>query len=162
MSANVSAIRVVARSGKKWFLDLPFQECLWCCSLCVFQKKPLYNLDWDPTDYQWKKPNASGNGKHLEFFQYSVKLGRNLLLESKYKCPAAMKHWTANNVNALQLTKFWKWLWSMQLPKKVICFRWLLMQYALPVGDWLRQNQQYGCGIHCGASGESILHLFWL
>ena len=52
----------------------------------------LYNLGWDPADYQWKKPSAGGNGKHLEFFQYSVKLGRNLLLQSKYKCPAAMKH----------------------------------------------------------------------
>ena len=68
MSANVSAIRIVARSGKKWLLDPPFQECLRCCSLWVFQKKPLYNLDWDPADYQWKKPNANGNGKHLEFF----------------------------------------------------------------------------------------------
>ena len=38
MFANVSTIRVVARSGKKWFLDPPFQECLRCCSLWVFQK----------------------------------------------------------------------------------------------------------------------------
>ena len=27
MSANVSVIRIVARSGKKWFMDPPFQEC---------------------------------------------------------------------------------------------------------------------------------------
>ena len=51
--------------------------------------------------------------KHLEFFQYSVKVGRIVLLQSMYKCSAAMKHWTTNNVNALQLTKFCKWLWSM-------------------------------------------------
>ena len=51
---------------------------------------------------------------------------------------------------------------SAELLKKVICFRWLLMHYALLVGDWLRQNQQYACGMHCGASMESILHLFWL
>ena len=57
-----------------------------------FKKKHLYNLDWDPVNYQWKKPSVGGNGKHLEFFQYSVKLGRNLLLESKYKCHAVMKH----------------------------------------------------------------------
>ena len=46
----------------------------------------------DPTDYQWKKTSVGGNGTHLEFFQYSVKLGRNLLLQSKYKCLAAIKH----------------------------------------------------------------------
>ena len=36
------------------------------------------------------------------------------------------------------------------------------MHYALPVSDWLRQNQQYACGMHCGASMESILQVFWL
>ena len=74
----------------------------------------------------------------VNIWSFSNILLSNLLLQSKYKCLVAMKHWIANNVNALQLTKFWKWLWSMQLPEKVICFRWLLMHYALPVGDWLR------------------------
>ena len=62
----------------------------------------------------------------------------------------------------MQLAKIWKWLWSMQLLKTVICFRWLLIHYALLVGDWLRQHQQYACGLHCGAPNESILHVFWL
>ena len=92
MYANVSTIRVVARSGKKWFMDPPFQKWLLCCSLWVFQKKSFYNLDKDSVDYQWKNPSVSGNGKHLEFLQYLVKIDRNLLLQSKYKCPAAMKH----------------------------------------------------------------------
>ena len=35
MSANTLAIQVVARSGKKWSLDPPFQECLLYCSLWV-------------------------------------------------------------------------------------------------------------------------------
>ena len=46
--------------------------------------------------------------------------------------------------------------------KKVICFRWLLIHYALRFGDWLRQHQQYACGMHCGAPMESILHVSWL
>ena len=93
---------------KNGFWIHPFKNA--CCVVhCgVKEKKPIHNLDWDPADYQWKNPSVGGNGKHLEFFQYLVKLGRNLLLQSKYKCPAAMKHWTANNVHALQLTKFWK------------------------------------------------------
>ena len=101
-----SAYSSSCKIRKKWFLDLPFQECLLYCSLWVFQKIPLHNLDWDPVGNQWKKPSVGGNGKHLEFFQYSVKLGRNLLLQSKYKCIVVMKHWTANNVHALQLTIF--------------------------------------------------------
>ena len=36
MSANISAIGVVARSRKKWYLDPSFQECLLYCSLWVF------------------------------------------------------------------------------------------------------------------------------
>ena len=109
MSANISVIRVVTRLGKKWFLDPPFQERLLYCSLGVFQKIPLHNLNWDLVYYQWKKPNVNGNGTHLQFFQYLVKLGRILLLQSKYKCPAPMKHWAENNVHELQLAKFWKW-----------------------------------------------------
>ena len=117
-------------------------------------------MDSDPIDYRWKKPSFGRNGKHLEFFQYSIKLGRNLLLDSKYKCHVAMKYWSENNVQELQLAEFWKWLWGMQLPKKVICLHWLLIHYALPIGDWLRQHQQYGCGLHCGAPNESIVHVF--
>ena len=83
ISANVSAIRVVARSEKKWFLDPLFQKCLLCCSLWIFPKKPLHNLDWDPTDYQWKKLIVGGNGEHLEFFQCSVKLGRKFVVAIK-------------------------------------------------------------------------------
>ena len=96
-----------------------------------FSKKPAL--------YQWKKSNASGNGKHFEFFQYSVKLGRNLLLQSKYKCPAAMKHWTANNVNELQLTKFWKlqimWM-NCSCRKKWFVFIgcWCIMLFLLVIG----------------------------
>ena len=38
MFDNISAIRVVARWGKKWSFDPPFQECLLYCSLWVFKK----------------------------------------------------------------------------------------------------------------------------
>ena len=57
-----------------------------------------------------------------------------------------MKHWSEDTVQELQLAKIWKWLWSMQLLKTVICFRWLLIHYALLVDDWLRQHQEYACG----------------
>ena len=73
-----------------------------------------------------------------------------------------MKHWSEDTVQELQLAKIWKWLWSMQLLKTVICFRWLLIHYALLVGDWLRQHQRYACGLHCGSPNESILHVFSL
>ena len=73
-----------------------------------------------------------------------------------------MKHWFENNVHELQIANFWKWLWSMKSPEKSKCFHWLLIHYALLVGDWLRQNQQYAYGMHCGAPTKSNLHVFWL
>ena len=43
MSTSTLSIRVVARSGKKWSLDPPFQECLLYCSLWV-KKKNLFKI----------------------------------------------------------------------------------------------------------------------
>ena len=48
------------------------------------------------------------------------------------------------------------------LQTRECCNSIIIMYYAPPIGDWLRQNQQYLCGMHCGVSMESILHLFWL
>ena len=46
--------------------------------------------------------------------------------------------------------------------EKSYLFSLVVIHYALPIGDWLRQHQQYACGMHCGAPMESILHVFWL
>ena len=70
--------------SKKWFLGIHPLKNAHCVVHCGFlKKKPLYNLDWDLADYQWKNPSVGGNDKHLEFFQYSVKLGRNLVVAIK-------------------------------------------------------------------------------
>ena len=161
MSANTPPIRVVARSGKNGFWIHPFKNAC-CIAHCGFLKNNVFIIWTRIQPNQWIKLSLGRNRKQLEFFQYSVKLCRNLLLQLKYKCPVAMKHWSKYNVHELQLVKLWKWLWSMQLPKKVICFRSLLIHCALPVGDWLRQHQQYACGWHYDTPIESILHVFWL
>ena len=35
---------------------------------------------------------------------------------------------------------FWKWLWALQIPRKIITFRWLCVNYALPVLEWMHRE----------------------
>ena len=72
-----------------------------------------------------------------------------------------MKVWLANGASLMDASKYSKWLWSMQIPRKIVLFRWLLMHYALPVRAWLRQLDSKSCGFGCGCMVESIKHVLW-
>ena len=154
-------VRVIAKSGKTWILDPSPSDSMLFCQLWVFKKKSLLDLHWDPSDYLWKHTNPSSCTKLFQFFQYSVKLGRKLLLSRKFHPPSAMKVWLANGASLMDASKYWKWLWSMQIPRKIVLFRWLLMHYALPVRAWLRQLDSKSCGFGCGCMVESIKHVLW-
>ena len=61
----------------------------------------------------------------------------------------------------MDASKYWKWLWSMQIPKNIVLFLRLLMHYALPVRAWLWQIHCKSCGFGCGCMMESIRHVLW-
>ena len=99
----------------------------------------------------------------VPFFQYSVKLGRSLLLSQNVKIPAAQKHWTNWGVSTLHLRTYWKWIWSFKGPTKFILFRWLLVHMALPVGHALKGNVAPNlrqCAI-CHEPQETTKHVLW-
>ena len=127
----------------------------------VFQKKSLLDLHWDPSYYLWKHPHSLSQTKCIEYFQYSVKLGQKLLLSKKLCPPSTMKAWFANGASLMDASKYWKWLWSMLIPKKIVLFRWLLMHYASPVQAWLRQIHCKSRGCGCGCMTESTEHVLW-
>ena len=72
-----------------------------------------------------------------------------------------MKVWLVNGASLVDAFKYWKWLWSMQIPKKIVLFPWLLICYALPVRSWLRQLNSQSCGFGCGSMMESNKHVLW-
>ena len=154
-------VRVIGKSGKKWILDPSPSDSMLFCQLWVFREKSLLDLNWDPSDYLWKHTNPSSDTKFIQFFQYSVKLGRKLLLSRKLQPPSTMKVWLVNGASLMDASKYWKWLWSMQIPRKIVLFRWLLIHYALPVRAWLRQLNSKSCGFGCGCMMESIKHVLW-
>ena len=51
---------------------------------------------------------------------------------------ATYKFWKYCNVQDSWLGAYWKWLWAMQIPKKVVLFRWLLVHYGIPVKSWMQ------------------------
>ena len=54
--------------------------------------------------------------------------------------PVAAKIWLNNNISMHLVLAFWKWLWALQIPHKIIAFRWLCVHYALPVFEWMHRE----------------------
>ena len=69
--------------------------------------------------------------------------------------------WLTYNVDPTHMTTFWKWLWAMQIPKKIILFRWLIVHYAVPIRVWMYCKQVDKMFDFCGLEVESLHHLFW-
>ncbi|XP_065619737.1 uncharacterized protein LOC136063366 [Quercus suber] len=59
--------------------------------------------------------------------------------------------------------RFWKLLWSLQVPHKVHHFAWRACRGILPTKENLlqRRMQVDGCSDECGEDVESSGHLFW-
>ena len=98
-----------------------------------FKKKSSLDLNWDPSYYLWKHTNPSSDTEFIQFFQYSVKLERKLLLSRKLQPPSTMKVWLVNGASLMDAYNYWKWLWSMKILRNIVLFHWLLIHYALPV-----------------------------
>ena len=150
-------IRVVAKTGKVCIIDPhpekvnPFWD-IWVCD-----SKPLLELEWDPTEWWWR----DANGKMVSFFDYSVKLGREFQRRRSLVMPAAAKVWLNNNMPMHSILAFWKWLWALQIPRKIITFRWLCVHYALPVLEWMHREEGTKTCSFCGLHLESMQHALW-
>ena len=135
-------VRVIGKSSKKWILDPSPSASMLFCQLWVLKKMSL-DLNWDPSYYLWKHANPSSHSIFIQVFQYFVKLGRKLLLSRLLHPPSAMKVWLANGASLVDASKYWKWLWSMQIPRKIVLFRWLLLRIG---GDDSVQRKKW-CGL---------------
>ena len=132
-------VRVIAKAGKKWLLDpQPSIAQLWDM-VWLYARQPVSRLMWDPGGWSWTSPMMDPMQKVL-FFQYTVKLGRTLLMSKNIPIPAAQKHWNKWGVSSNHLKAYWKWIWSFRGPSKYTLFKWLLLHAALPVGQSLKKR----------------------
>ena len=136
---NRLSIRVLWKKDKKWILNPHPNDVNNLSDLWVYETKPIDRLLWDPSEWKWQIRSMQGMlGKQIPFFQYSVKMGREMLRRGVTVIPATCKFWRLGNVTDYWLNAYWKWLWAMQIPKKVVLFRWLLTHYSIPVKSWMR------------------------
>ena len=128
------------------------------CKLWIFDNKPLCDLEWDPLEVCWQKP---GTTKLEKFFEYSTKLGRQIIGSKSMGATQTRNSWRDKGISDDLLKSFWRGLWAFDMPEKIKLWLWLLSHKAIHVGERLRCcGGEAGCKI-CGHSLESIPHCFW-
>ena len=132
-------VREVVKTGTKWLLD-PYPSIAHMCDMMwLYAKEPVTILLWDPGD--WFCSYSLGEQIiKIPFFQYSMKLGRSLVMSKNVKTPATQKYWTNWGVSTLQLITYQRCIQSFKGPTKFTLFRWLLVHAALPIGQSLKGN----------------------
>ena len=84
-------VRFVAQFRKKWMLD-PYSSIAHTCDmLWLYAKDPVARLTWDTGGWFWSHSLGEQIIK-VPFFQYTIKLGRALLLSQNARIPATQKH----------------------------------------------------------------------
>ena len=86
-------VRVVAKMGKKGMLHHSPSITHMCDRMWLYAKEPVARLLWDPKGWFWSYSLGEQFVK-VPFFQYSVKLGRSLLMSTNATVPTTQKHWT--------------------------------------------------------------------
>ena len=153
-------VRIVGYSGKKWYVDPSLESIASNWKLWVYGLRPLIRLLWDPGEYTWQDP-LDRNGQKLGFFQYSVKLGRHILLAQRCITPSAMRYWMHNGLSLEFLQQFWVALWKRQQAQAITHFQWLLVHRSLPVGLWLQKMGYDQACKGCGSPVETQKHCLW-
>ena len=160
--ASGQRLRVIGQSGKRWYDDPNPKTLLTLDKAWVYGNCPLVRLQWDPGDYVWQMNSlSSSHAQHRSFFDYSVKYGRNLLVEARICDPAASKVWDDYGIPQDIRKDFWKRLWNQIYPRKITTFCWLLIHRSLPVGAWYKGRVEEQKCLSCGNSLETQQHCLW-
>ena len=160
-NAKQLPVRVIARLDKKIFVDPNPLIANYASHIWVLHSRPLVDLQWDPSDYGWKVSMSDATNNILPFFSYSVAVGRNFMLNQTESIPAGKRYWEEGNVSSSHMRMFWKRFWVTKCMNKILHFRWLMIHYALPVGELLRGPVNDRSCVMCGFASESLHHVFW-
>ena len=78
-------VQVLGAHGQVWHVD-PSPDVVatilgW--RLWAWESRPMFCLQWDPREWQWRDPFAAADSPLIPFFWYSARLGRHILLAGR-------------------------------------------------------------------------------
>ena len=112
LDATLKPIRILAKVDKIWILDPDPNVVHPCWDPWVVGQKPLCELEWDPGEWNWLPTSYFGEDvRPMPFFQYSVRLGREMLRRRIPHWPTAATTWLSYNVDSTYMR-----LLAMQIP----------------------------------------------
>ena len=95
-------------------------------------------MQWDPREFHWCNNGINSASGGIEFFKFTVKLGRAILtIDSSYS-PIAERRWESYSINKELRNALWKNIWGNPQERKIMSFRWLLINGELDVGERAR------------------------
>lgn len=161
-SITWTRIRVVGIKGKKRCIDpLVTTGDLWSWHLWIWEGCPLVRLQWDPGEWLW--PTTEADEEPVEFFQYTVRIGKLLHLRQQYSMPTRMRAWLYGGLSHAFLSSFWSCIWSLRVSRRVSYFMWMLAHAGLAVGTWTAQMGHDPSCLCCNQGVvESTRHCLWI
>ena len=132
-SSNTYSITVIPLLDGNWSINPIVDDikCHW--NIWVIGNVPIAHLQWDPNDYVWKDP-LQVNMNPLPLFQYSLKLGRDIIMR-KCGTTVVVEYWATQGISKRFIMDFWHALWKNEQARKITTFQWLLVHRVVPVQE---------------------------
>lgn len=154
-------IRVVGSKGKVHKVDPDFEMeeiALW--TFWIWEGRPLSQLSWDPGEWLW--PAAHPSEPAVSFFDYSVPIGRSIFLRQEYMQPTRLRFWLHAGLSHAFTGRFWSYIWSARISRRISYFMWMIAHAGLAVGTWSAQMGHDASCIRCISHlPESQRHCLW-
>ena len=126
---------MVALIKGKWSIDPSPGHITEHTKAWIYGNRPFERLQWDPGEYIWKSTYMHLGKEGMDFFKYSVKMGRSLLIENEEVKPAAEKRWEEYGLHKEMRRPLWTTLWNNKQARKITVFQWLVIHKGIVVGE---------------------------
>lgn len=161
ISGTWQRVRVVGAKGKVHCVDPRFElEDLALWTFWIWEGRPLAHLSWDPGEWLW--PVVRDSDPAVSFFEYSVPIGRAIFNRQEYRLPTRQRSWLDAGLSHVFTTRFWRFVWSARISRRISYFMWMIAHAGLAVGTWSAQMGYDSSCIRCISHlPESQRHCLW-
>ena len=84
--------------------------------------RALHLRDYSGISGEWFWPAAEPDDRPVEFFQYSVHIGRLIHLRQQGTIPTRLRAWLHGGLSHAFLSRFWTCIWSLRVSRRVSQF----------------------------------------
>ena len=100
----------------------------------IWEGRPLSQISWDPGEWLW--PAVVSSLPAVSFFEYSVPIGRSIFLRLDYTQPTRLRSWLHVGLSHAFTGRFWSYIWSTAINRRISYFIWMIAHVGLAVGTW--------------------------